>query len=471
VSLRLHGHAVTLLPRVVVAGLSGDSGKSLVTLSLIRALKQKGLRTAPYKKGPDYIDAAWLARAAGLPGRNLDTFLMPASAILKSLGRADEVADIIVMEGNRGLYDGMTAKGDHSTATLAKITGTPVVLVVDATKTTRTVAAMVRGCQVLDPDVIIGGVVLNRVATTRQERVIREAVESDTGLTVMGAVPRLGGQLLPSRHLGLVTAVEHPDAEAALENAGAVGEKYLEIDAIIELANSAAKAPSSTGDPPPVEQGIGLRPSVSSRNRPRIGVLRDRAFSFYYPENLSSLEEMGATLVSISPLSDDALPDIDALYAGGGFPEIYARDLSSNARFRDSLRRRIDDGLPVWAECGGLMYLAESLAFKGEIFPMVGALPVEVEQTERPEGHGYVEGRVDAVNPFFETGTAVRGHEFHYSRVVSGLADIPTVFSMTRGSGLGMGRDGIHVKNVVATYTHLHALGTPEWASGFFAAI
>jgi cobyrinic acid a,c-diamide synthase len=313
--------------------------------------------------------------------------------------------------------------------------------------------------------------VLNRVATTRQEKVIREAVESDTGLKVMGAVPRLEGLLLPSRHLGLVTAVEHPDAEAALENAGVVGEKYLEIDAIIELANSAAKAPPSKGDPLPVEQGIEPRPSVSSPHGPRIGVLRDRAFSFYYPENLSSLEDGGATLVSISPLRDDALPDIDALYAGGGFPEVYARDLSLNVRFRDSLRQRIDDGLPVWAECGGLMYLAESLTFKGEIFPMVGALPVEVEQTERPEGHGYVEGCVDAVNPFFETGTVVRGHEFHYSRVLSGLAGIPTVFSMRRGRGLGMGRDGIHVKNVVATYTHLHALGTPEWASGFLAAI
>jgi cobyrinic acid a,c-diamide synthase len=461
VSLRLHGHGVSLLPRIIVAGQGGDGGKSLVCLSLIRALDKKGVRVAPYKKGPDYIDAAWLGRAAGLPGRNLDTFLMPESAILRSLSEASEVADIIVTEGNRGLFDGMTASGEHSTATLAKLSGTPVLLVVDATKTTRTAAAFVRGCQVLDPAVTLGGIVLNRVATSRQEKVIREAVKNDTGLEVMGAIPRLEGRLLPSRHLGLVTAVEHPDLEAALKAAEEVGEKYLDIGAI-QAAAARAEAISVEAAP---------HPSPSPTGALRIGVLRDRAFSFYYPENLSALEEQGAALTEISPLSDDRLPEIDGLYAGGGFPEVYAGALSANKALRDALRQRIADGLAVWAECGGLMYLSRSLRVKGEVFPMVGALPVDVEQTLKPRGHGYVRARVDRENPFFATGTALKGHEFHYSRITGELDDSITILSMDRGAGVGAGRDGLRFGNAVAAYTHLHALGTPEWAPGFIAAV
>jgi cobyrinic acid a,c-diamide synthase len=461
VSLRLHGHGVSLLPRIVVAGQSGDGGKSLVSLSLIRALKKKGVRVAPYKKGPDYIDAAWLGRAAGLPGRNLDTFLMPEAAILRSLSRATDVADIIVTEGNRGLFDGMTAAGEHSTATLARLSGTPVLLVVDATKTTRTAAAFVKGCQVLDPGVTLGGVVLNRVATSRQEKVIREAVKNDTGLEVMGAIPRLGGRLLPSRHLGLVTAVEHPDLKAALEAAEEVGEKYLDMGAI-RAAAARAEAMS-------VEAA--RRPSLSPTGALRIGVLRDKAFSFYYPENLSALEDLGATLIEISPLSDSRLPEVDGLYAGGGFPEVYAGALSANREFRDALRKRIEDGLAVWAECGGLMYLSSSLKVRGEAFPMVGALPVDVEQTPKPRGHGYVRARVDRENPFLATGLALKGHEFHYSRIMGKLDDSITILSMDRGAGVGAGRDGLRFRNAVATYTHLHALGTPEWAPGFIAAV
>ncbi len=462
-SLRLHGHGVALLPRVIVAGLSGDGGKSLVTISLIRTLVDQGIRVAPYKKGPDYIDAAWLGRAAGRSGRNLDTFLMPGEAIMGSLARASADSDIVVMEGNRGLYDGMTAAGDHSTATLAKLAGAPVILVVNATKTTRTVAALVKGCQVLDPEVTLGGVVLNQVATPRQERVIREAVRNETGLEVMGAIPRLKERLLPSRHLGLVTAAEHPKADEALATAGEVGANYLDIEAIQELAKQGSACCASFIN-------SSLQRLTPEKSGPRIGVLRDKAFSFYYPENLEALEASGATLVFISPTSDEALPDIDGLYAGGGFPEVYPRELSENRAFRDTLKKRINKGLVVWAECGGLMYLARSLMVEGEIYPMVGALPVDVEQTGKPKGHGYARARVDRDNPFFEVETEIRGHEFHYSRILGGMS-ADTILSMTRGVGVGDRRDGIRVGNAVAAYTHLHALGTPSWAPGFVAAV
>ncbi len=452
------------LPRIVVAGLSGDGGKSLVALGLIRALRDAGRKVAPFKKGPDYIDAAWLAAAAGVPGRNLDTYLMPGSAILRSVEKAAVWADIAVVEGNRGLYDGMTADGAHSTATLAKAIGAPVILVVDCTKTTRTVAALVKGCQVMDPELRIGGVVLNRVATKRQEGVIRDAVRQETGIEVLGAIPRLDAPILPSRHLGLVTAMEHPDVDRALDTVGEIAAGHLDLAAVRRLAETADELslPQMTGTG---DTETPVRPTT------RIAVLKDKAFSFYYPENLEALEALGGKLVYVSPLSDAALPEVDGLYAGGGFPEVYAATLAANDSFRADLKSRIQGGLPVWAECGGLMYLSLSLTHEGEVYPMVGALDITVRQTPKPDGHGYSRVVVDRENPYFAVGTELTGHEFHYSRVESGLPEVTTVFSVERGKGVGMKRDGIHRDNLIATYTHLHALGAPEWAEAFFTVI
>jgi cobyrinic acid a,c-diamide synthase len=448
------------LPRVVVAGLAGDSGKTLVSLGLVRALGSKNLKVAPFKKGPDFIDAAWLGVASGEPGRNLDTFLMPEKAILGSLARAGLWADVAVIEGNRGLFDGMDAGGTHSTAKLGKLIGAPVVLVLDCTKSTRTVAAQVMGCQVMDPDVEIAGVILNRVGTSRQESVIREAVSAACGVPVLGAIPRLLGEFLPSRHLGLVTAMEHPRAQEALERVAEAVRQHVDIKAVLDIARRAADLEGEVV--PPDEPGIA--------KHVRIGVLRDAAFSFYYPENIEALERAGAELISISPLEDQDLPDVDALYAGGGFPEVYAARLSANRRFCERLASEIADGLPVWAECGGLMYLSRALSTDEVTYHMVGALPVVVEQTEKPQGHGYMQVRVDADNPFFEKGTELRGHEFHYSRLEAMDPTLETVLSVRRGEGLGGGRDGIRVDRVLAAYTHLHALGSPDWATNFVRA-
>jgi cobyrinic acid a,c-diamide synthase len=448
------------LPRVVIAGLAGDSGKTLLSLGLIAALRSRGLGVAPFKKGPDFIDSAWAGAAAGVPGRNLDTFLMGEQAVLGSVARAALSSDIAVIEGNRGLFDGMDAEGTHSTARLARLIGAPVVLVVEATKTTRTVAALVKGCQALDPELWISGVVINRVGTARQEALIRQAVKMETGLETLGAIPRLPDRL-PSRHLGLVTAIEHPAAQETLQNVARAVDKYVDVSALIDLA---ARAPAlqdvhSAGSECAAEEaGV------------RIGVLQDKAFSFYYPENLEALEGSGAQLVPVSPLLDSELPDIDGLYAGGGFPEVYAEQLSANDTLRKALRERIAQGLPVWAECGGLMYLSESLAVEGSVYPMVGALPVTVEQTARPQGHGYVEALVEAANPFLEPGAELRGHEFHYSRIRDGGGRLSTVLKLKRGTGVGGGRDGILAENVLAMYTHIHALGLPCWARSIVRA-
>jgi cobyrinic acid a,c-diamide synthase len=451
----------------MLAGLAGDTGKSLVSLGLIGALRHRGLAVAPFKKGPDFIDAAWLGAAAMKPCRNLDSFLMPREAILASVRKGSRASDMAVVEGNRGLFDGVDARGSHSTAQLAKLIGAPVVLVVDVTKSTRTVAAQVLGCRALDPELELAGVILNRVGTARHEAVIREALAADTGIPVLGAIPRLRDQHLPSRHLGLVTAMEHPGAEEAIERVARVVAEHADVPALIEVAGHVESRPQIDVEPAEVGPIGGRRGGAS---RVRIGVLRDRAFSFYYPENLDSLESAGAELYPISPLTDEELPAIDALYAGGGFPEVYAAELAANRPLREALARQVDQGLPVWAECGGLIYLSHTLVKDGVAHSMVGALPVVIEQTRRPQGHGYVRARADRANPFIEEGTDLCGHEFHYSRLQDDGGKVATVLELQRGVGVGGGRDGIQVGNVVAAYTHLHALATPAWATGLIRA-
>jgi len=443
-------------PRLVVAGLAGDSGKTLVALGLARALTKRGLRVAPCKKGPDYIDAAWLGSAAGAPGRNLDTFLMPTEALGLALARGMP-ADLVLVEGNRGLYDGLDAGGSHSTAELAKLLAAPVILVVDVTKMTRTTAALVKGCTALDPDVNVAAVVLNRVGTERHETVVREAIRRISGPPVLGALPRITDDPLPGRHLGLVTAAEHPRRDDTLERVAELIETHLDIDAMLEVART---APEVTFP----------EPSLSRPGTPvRIGVFRDEALSFYYPENLEALEEAGATLVFISPLADRVLPEVDALYFGGGFPEVHVDRLANNGHIREAVRSAAADGMPVYAECGGLMFLARELIVDGVSRPMTGVLDLVVEQKARPQGHGYVEAEIDRSNPFFAPGIRLRGHEFHYSRVVAGGDSGATTLRLERGRGVGSGRDGIAKGRVWASYLHLHALGTPEWATSFAA--
>jgi cobyrinic acid a,c-diamide synthase len=445
-------------PRLVVAGLSGDGGKTLVSLGLCRALADRGRVVQAFKKGPDYIDAAWLAAATGRPCRNLDPFLMEESAIGRAVAAGSD-AGLFIIEGNRGLFDGVDAAGCHSTATLAKLLGAPVVLVINVTKMTRTAAAAVLGSIHLDPALNLAGVILNRVGTARQERVIREAIETSTGVPVMGAIPRLRGEdPLPGRHLGLVTAVEHPRREEAIARAAAEVAEHVDLERIERLAASAPEVALEVGD------------VLLGRARVTIGYFSDQAFSFYYPENLEALEAAGARLVAVSPSSDAALPSVDGLYIGGGFPEVHAARLADNRGFAQSVKARIDSGMPVYAECGGLMYLARELRVGNAVYPMSGVLDLAIEQTERPQGHGYETVVIDRENPFYPVGTELRGHEFHYSKISSGGDLAATVAAVTRGSGAGSGRDCIVVGRVWASYLHVHASASPNWATGFLAS-
>jgi cobyrinic acid a,c-diamide synthase len=442
-------------PRLVVAGTAGDSGKTLVSMGLLAAWRAAGLQPAPFKKGPDYIDAAWLTRAAGRPCRNLDTFLQPEQRLLESFRRhASE--GVSVVEGNRGLLDGLDAAGTHSTAALARLLGAPVVLVVSAAKVTRTVAAPVLGCLKLEPGLELAGVVLNRISGERHLQQARRAVEELCGVPVLGALPRLSENLLPDRHLGLLPPEEHPGAVEIAEKLAALCCDQMDLSRILELAR---KAPPLTGRaldedtiPPP--------PSRTAN----VGVFRDSAFTFYYPENLEALEAAGARLCLISALDAQQLPDLDAIYIGGGFPETHACRLAANTALHAAVRAAAEAGVPIYAECGGLIFLSRSVAVDGRDWPMAGVLPVELELCKRPQGHGYVELSVDAENPLFPVGTELRGHEFHYTRLREGAAIPPSAFRVLKGSGCGGGRDGLMHRNVIGSYTHLHALGVPQWA-------
>ena len=443
-------------PRVTIAGLRGGSGKTTIALGLVAALKShNGLRVIPYKKGPDYIDAGWLARAAGTPCYNLDPFLMPREKALESFVSHFD-GDVAVIEGNRGLYDGVDEEGSYSTAEVSKLLKSPVILVMDCTKMTRTAAALVLGCMHLDTHVRIKGVVLNQISGSRHEEVIRKSVEKYCGLPVLGAIPRLRSGNLPERHMGLTPHQEHGDTERVLSAVGDMAMKYLDSEGILKIAHEA--------EPLPGKDHEGFK-GKSGEGNVTIGVVRDTAFQFYYPENFEELEKNGARIVEINSLEDDLLPDIHALYIGGGFPETHALDLARNTKFRNALRRAIEEGLPVYAECGGLMFLGEALIVRGERYPMAGVFPLVFEMRTRPQAHGYTIVEVERQNPFYPVGTVMHGHEFHYSAVLNFPGDdkLSTAFRMRRGNGIGRGVDGLWHRNVFATYTHLHAYGAREW--------
>ena len=450
-------------PRVVISALRGGSGKTILSIGAIAALHARGNSAAPFKKGPDYIDAGWLALAAGRPCYNLDTFLLSAETIRRSFCSHGHRVDCALIEGNRGLYDGIDLDGTTSTAELAKLLGAPVVMCLDCTKTTRTMAAVISGCVRFDPEVAIRGVILNRVAGARHESILRRSIEHYSGVPVIGAVPKLNREIFPERHMGLVPTPEHGWAAAAIRSIARIAAQHIDLEAFVRIAR---EAPPLRGvcPPPDSDEAAGQR-AAGPPALARIGILQDAAFQFYYPENIEALATAGAQIVPVSPLRDESLPELDAIYIGGGFPETHAPELAANKAFSRRLREMVDDGLPVYAECGGLMYLGEELVIEGQSYPMAGILPVSFGLFKRPQGHGYTVVSVEGENPYYPAGTEIRGHEFHYSRVLrwSGR-ERDLVFRMRRGAGIHGDRDGVVHKNVLATYTHIHALGTPGWA-------
>jgi cobyrinic acid a,c-diamide synthase len=453
-----------LAPRLAIAAPQGRSGKTTVTLGLCAAFKARGLSLQPFKKGPDYIDPSWLSEAAGRPCRSLDPFFYEKPEdLLRAFVRPALNADLSLVEGNHGLFDSFDETGVGSTAAVARTLDAPILLVINTTRTGRSAAAIVHGCQTFEPGTNIAGVVLNNVAHGRHEARVRQAIESHCGIQVLGAIPRDEKLTIPDRHLGLVPRAEEDALLSAITACRQAIERYLDLDAVWQIARSTAPLPIADQ---PLVSG-----SVARTLLAKIGVFRDRAFTFYYPENLEALEEAGAELVFIDAFHDNELPLVDALYIGGGFPEMFMEELTANTALRTAIRESIENDLPVYAECGGLMYLSQRIVWGEKSAEMVGALPCEIEMTGKPQGHGYVTAEVNRENPFFAPGKVLRGHEFHNSRLITVSANgsknsLTTVYRLSRGNGLGNGRDGILYRNVLASYTHLHSGGATDWAAG-----
>jgi len=445
------------IPRIVVGAPSGRSGKTTVTLGLLAALKSAGMVVQPFKKGPDFIDPSWMTMVTGRACRNLDGFMMTGDSIRDSFAVNTADADIGVVEGAMGLFDGVDIEGSGSTAEIAKAIGAPLILVVDTTRMTRSVAPLVRGFVHFDPELKVAGVILNKVARPRHENMLREAIDRYCGIPVLGVIPKGRQFAIPDRHLGLIPAAERDELAASVTEIGKAALSFFDMDKIMEVANSA----------PPLT--LSLPTSCGGRadagERPVIGIFRDRAFTFYYPENFEALASAGADLVYIDSLTDRTLPDVDALYIGGGFPEVFAEKIESNEGLRREVRDGVEAGLPVYAECGGLMYLSGSIVWNDRKYCMSGCLPFDVVMSDRPQGHGYEVIEVEGDNPFFPRGSVIKAHEFHHSRVENiDEEKVSFSFRVTRGWGVDGHRDGAVYKNVLACYSHLHARSCTGWA-------
>jgi cobyrinic acid a,c-diamide synthase len=391
-------------PRLVIGALRGSAGKTTLCAALAAALYKRGVAVIPFKKGPDYIDAAWLAMAASNPCYNLDTFMMGRTQVARSFSRHATSGAISLIEGNRGLYDGSNPEGEHSSAELAKLIKAPVVLVIDCDKVTRTTAAMVLGCQRFDTEVDIRGLILNRVAGSRHAAVVRRSVEDHCGISILGTVPRLADIPFSERYLGLIPPQEHDRIRQALQKAADIAVNYLDIEGLMQIAQSA---------PPWEDLSV---PDVLPADEPAdpvtIGVIRDRAFQFYYPENIEALAAAGARVIEVSAISEEKLPSVDALYIGGGFPETQAVLLADNKAFRLSLRDAAENGLPIYAECGGLMFLGESLTVGDKHYPMVGFLAISLGMEKRPQVMDTLSSMSTGKIPFILSGPRSKATSF-----------------------------------------------------------
>lgn len=454
------------MARLLISAAHKSSGKTTISVGLCAALTARGLTVQAFKKGPDYIDPMWLSQACERPCFNLDPYLMTPGEIVSAFARVAQDADISIVEGNKGLYDGLALDGSNSNAALAHLLDLPVVLVIDARGMTRGIAPLILGYQAFDRRIRIAGVILNQLGGSRHEAKLRAVIEHYTDVPVLGAIahdPRLS---VIERHLGLMPNHELDDAAQRVHAIGELIAAQVDLQRVVQAGTAAplvTPAPAMELMPAPV------KPCV------RIGLARDKAFGFYYPDDLMALEAAGAEIIPFDTLNDSVLPDVDGLFIGGGFPEMFMAELEANAGMRDSIGAAIEAGLPVYAECGGLMYLARTLSWQGRTCRMVGAIPGDVVMHDRPVGRGYV--RLTPSNHALwphviqDMPEELRGHEFHYSSIENLDPGVQFAYRVTRGHGVDGTHDGIVYRNVLASYAHLRNVNSAGWAARFVAFV
>ena len=432
------------IPRIVIAGTHSGCGKTTIASGIMAALVNRGYRVQPFKVGPDFIDPSHHSALCGRSSRNLDPFMMGEDGCLDTFVRACEGADVAVIEGVMGLFDGVEGMDLSSTAHVARILQAPVILVIDAKGMSRSIHAYIKGFREYDPTITLAGVIINRIGGAHH----REMVEGSLAFPSFGWIPRSDQLSLKSRHLGLVMAHESP----VLNTSGPLIEEHCDLEALLATARN---TPPIMRVPPPGE---------SVPVQARIGVAYDSAFCFYYQDNLDILRRAGGELVFFSPLADE-LPAVDAVYYGGGYPELFLPQLEKASSTR-GIRKAADAGLPVYAECGGLMYMTRDVSHD-RTYRMAGILPATAEMTGRLQALGYVRGTVQAPGSFLSAGLPIAGHEFHYSRLVPDR-DARYVLTLARGKGIDAGKDGLVAANTLGTYTH--AYFSPAFARDFVHA-
>lgn len=447
------------MTRFFVSAAAKSSGKTTISIGLAAAIAARGLKIQTFKKGPDYIDPMWLARASGRTSYNLDFNTQSGEEILALYGRGRGDSDIALIEGNKGLHDGVDPRGGDSSAALAKLLRAPVVLVVDTTGMARGIAPLLQGYRHFDRDVEFVGVILNKVGAARQESKLRQAIENYTDLPVLGAIGRDKGLNIDERHLGLTTPEEAGSSGSVIAQARDAVLSGVDLDALLARASR----PEARG-----------APQLRALSTPDvvIAVARDAAFGFYYSDDLEALEKAGARLAFFDALQDRDLPPCDGLLIGGGFPETQAAALSANKVLREKIRAAIESGLPTYAECGGMMYLTRAISFRGERHEMVGAIPADSVMGERPQGRGLV--RVEDTPDFPWPGKSaltVRAHEFHYARLENIAPDLRYAWRVKRGHGIDGERDGIVIGNLLASFTHLRDTSRCRWADRFVSFV
>jgi cobyrinic acid a,c-diamide synthase len=448
--------------QMLISAAHKSSGKTLVSIGLCAALKQRGHLVQPYKKGPDYIDPIWLSQAAGRACRNLDLYLMEQNDVVNTFEQ--HRAGINLVEGNKGLYDGLALDGSNSNAALAKLLDLPVFLVIDARGMTRGIAPLILGYQAFDPDIHIAGVILNNLGGSRHEAKLRSVIEHYTHVPVIGAIHHDAELGIVERHLGLMPSNESEVAAAKIQQIGEVIARQVNLDQLLAL---------STKPEPTHRQTETLH--FPSAQKVRIAVAMDRAFGFYYADDMDALVAAGAEILPFDALHDTQLPEnIDALYIGGGFPEMCAAELAANVSLRQQIQQLITNGLPTYAECGGLMYLSRSITYQDQTFQMVGAIQGDIQMHKKPIGRGYVHLVEQETHPWprpAQPAQQIKAHEFHYSSLENLPADSQFAYHVARGHGIDGQQDGLIVNNLLASYTHLRTIGQCYWATRFVAFI
>lgn len=448
------------MSRFLVSAVHKSSGKTTVSVGIAAALAARGIVVQTFKKGPDYIDPLWHTLASGRPCYNLDFHTETEDEIIAAVAARTPAGAVALIEGNMGLHDGIDLEGADSTAALARLLDAPIVLVIDAEGMTRGVAPLLNGTTEFDPALRFAGVVLNRVASPRQQAKLVAAIERYSDVKVLGCLGRDPELMVVERHLGLTTPSETAGRDARIARLVHAVEASIDLDAV--LAAAATVHPLPVAVAPPV---TAVTPAEL-----RIGVARDSAFCFYYPDDLEALERHGATLVPFSPLTDTRLPDVDALFIGGGFPETHMRQLEANGALRQEILAVARAGMPIHAECGGLMYLSRSITWHGETCQMVGALPADTIMHDRPQGRGLVVLEPTGLGGWVPTAGScetIPAHEFHHAALVNLDREIQFAYRVRRGTGIDGEHDGLIAGNVLASFSHLRDTSRNRWTRRF----